>query len=78
MDLALRTTEDLEKLVGHLRRMGVQQYSAMGVTLSLCEPELELEKQREAVELRSPMLGLTAEEQMDRFNAIIEAIPKEP
>ncbi len=78
MDLALRTTEDLEKLVGHLRRMGVQQYSAMGVTLSLCEPELELDKVKPASPQRSKMLGLTEEEQVDLFNTVAEAVPREP
>lgn len=78
MDLAPKTTEDLEKLVRELRRMGVQQYSAMGVTLSLCEPELEIEKVKPANPLRSQMLGLTEEEQVDLFNTVAEAVPREP
>ena len=77
MDLAPKTTEDLERLVEHLRRIGVQHYSANGVSLVLCDPAPPFEKVVEAEPGRSPILGMTEEEQVDLFNAVAEAVPKE-
>lgn len=76
MDLALKTTDDLEKLVTHLRRIGVVQYSANGVSLVLCEPQPEVERSPPVVEGRSRTLGLTESEQFDLFNAVVEAVPE--
>lgn len=77
MDLAPKTTEDLERLVEHLRRIGVQHYSAHGVSLVLCDPQPTFEKSEEAEPARSPILGLTEEEQVDLFNTVAEAVPEE-
>lgn len=77
MDLAPKTTEDLEQLVEHLRRIGVQHYSAHGVTLALCDPQPKLEKVAVVEPTRSKLLGLTEEEQVDLFNTVAEAVPKE-
>ncbi len=77
MGLEPKTTEELEQLVAHLRRIGVQHYSAHGVSLVLCDPQPTFEKVVENEAARSEVLGLTEEEQVDLFNTVAEAVPKE-
>ena len=77
MDLAPKTTEDLEKLVEHLRRIGVQHYSAHGVSLVLCAPAPVLEKTPEEAPARGPIYGMTEEEQIDTFRYVVEPVAKE-
>ncbi len=77
MDLAPKTTEDLEKLVEHLRRIGVQHYSAHGVSLVLCDPAPALEKTPEETPARSKVFGMTEAEQIDTFTYVVEPVAKE-
>lgn len=77
MDLAPKTTEELEQLVEHLRRIGVAHYSAHGVSLVLCDPQPTFEKSEVVEPARGPVYGMTEEEQVDHFRGVVEAVLKE-